>query len=161
MKLTNEDVEDIIRLLDASYYDELRIRTERFDLHLRRSQSGWTREMRTLAEPQVVGGVESDNAVPAGASGSQAVSADDAEGTVAIRAPMVGTFYRSPKPGAPPFVDVGSDVGDDTVIAIVETMKLMNSVSAGASGTVVDICVADGQLVEAGETLMRLRRADA
>jgi acetyl-CoA carboxylase biotin carboxyl carrier protein len=114
-----------------------------------------------LADPQVVGGIESDNVLPAAASGSQAASADDAEGTVAIRAPMVGTFYRAPKPGALPFVDVGSDVVDDTVIGIVETMKLMNSVSAGASGTVVDICVADGQLVEAGETLMRLRRADA
>lgn len=161
MNLTNEDVEDIIRLLDASYYDELRIRTERFDLHLRRSQSGWTREMRTLAEPQMVGGAENDNILPAKEIRSAVISADDTEGTVAVRTPMVGTFYRAPKPGAPPFVDVGSDVGEDTVIGIVETMKLMNSVSAGASGTVVDICVADGQLVEAGETLMRLQRADA
>jgi acetyl-CoA carboxylase biotin carboxyl carrier protein len=162
MNLTNEDVEDIIRLLDASYCGELRIRTERFDLHLRRSQSGWTQEMRTLTESQVVGGVQNENVLPAGVIGSPADSADDiAEGIIAVRAPMVGTFYRAPKPGALPFVDVGSKVGEDTVIGIVETMKLMNSVSARASGTVVEIRVADGQLVEAGETLMCLQQAGA
>jgi acetyl-CoA carboxylase biotin carboxyl carrier protein len=70
---------------------------------------------------------------------------------------MLGTFYRSPKPGAAPFVDVGSDVAEDTVVAIIEVMKLMNTVRAGVRGTITEILPADGTLVEYGQTLMRVR----
>ena len=73
-----------------------------------------------------------------------------------MRAPMVGTFYRAPKPGAPPFVEIGAEVGEDTVIGIIETMKLMNSASAGARGKIVAILVANGEIVEAGQVIMRL-----
>ena len=76
---------------------------------------------------------------------------------VAVRAPLPGTFYRAPRPGAAPFVEVGSRVGADTVVAIVETMKLMNSVTAGADGTVAEICLANGEFAEHGATLMRIR----
>ena len=71
---------------------------------------------------------------------------------------MVGTFYRAPKPGAPRFVEVGGEVGEHTVIGIIETMKLMNSVGAGFAGEVTEILASDGHLVEAGQTLMRVRR---
>ncbi|HTY92767.1 MAG TPA: biotin/lipoyl-containing protein, partial [Steroidobacteraceae bacterium] len=64
---------------------------------------------------------------------------------------------RAPKPGAPPFVEVGATVEADTIVGIIEVMKLMNTVRAGAAGTVVEILAADGALVEFGETLMRLR----
>ena len=76
---------------------------------------------------------------------------------MAVRAPLPGTFYRAPRPGAEPFVEVGSRVGADTVVAIVETMKLMNSVHAGADGTVAEICLANGEFAEHGATLMRIR----
>ena len=62
---------------------------------------------------------------------------------MAVRAPLPGTFYRAPRPGAAPFVEVGSRVSADTVVGIVETMKLMNSVHAGVAGTVAEICVAE------------------
>lgn len=161
MNLTNDDVDEIIRLLDSSYYDELHIRTGKFDLHLRRSPSGWTQEMQTLSAPHVVGAVRDAPLSQARVSPSSALEQDDADGILVVRAPMVGTFYRAPKPGASPFVDVGSDVSIDTVVCIVETMKLMNSISAGGSGTVIEILVADGQLVEAGQVLMRLRQVEA
>lgn len=161
MILTNEDVEEIIRTLDSSYFNELHIKTGQFELYLRRSQSGWTQEMRTLVSPDVIGAASGDvlhappEARPAGETEA------DGEGIVAVRAPMVGTFYRAPKPGAPPFVDVGSEVSEHTVVGIVETMKLMNSVSAGVTGTVVEICTDNGQLVEARHVLMRVRQAGA
>ena len=79
----------------------------------------------------------------------------------AVRTPMGGTFYRAPKPGAPPFVEVGDEVGEHTVIGIIETMKLMNSISAGVVGTVIEIRVPDGRLVEAEQVLMRIRRSGA
>ncbi len=162
MNLTDDDVREIIRLIDSSHVHELRIKTEKFDLCLRRSAAGWTRETKTLTRPDVIGGVE---AAPAATSDTpaQAKSStqDEACGVVAIRTPIVGTFYRAPKPGAPPFVEIGSEVDGNSVVGIVETMKLMNSVSAGAAGTVIEVCVADGEFVESDQVLMRLRRTEA
>jgi acetyl-CoA carboxylase biotin carboxyl carrier protein len=78
-------------------------------------------------------------------------------GLVAVRAPLPGTFYRAPRPGAAPFVEVGSRVGADTVVGIVETMKLFNSVAAGAAGTVAEICLANAEFADRGATLLRIR----
>jgi acetyl-CoA carboxylase biotin carboxyl carrier protein len=80
-----------------------------------------------------------------------------AAGLVAVRAPLPGTFYRAPRPGAAPFVEVGSRVSADTVIGIVETMKLMNSVAAGVAGTVAEFCLANAEFAAHGATLMRIR----
>ena len=66
-------------------------------------------------------------------------------------------FYRAPKPGEPPFVEVGSTVAEDSVIGIVEVMKLMNSARAGVAGEVVEILGENGELVEHGEVLMLVR----
>lgn len=106
------------------------------------------------AEPQAPAPAPAAPAQPAAASAPAAAPA--AEGGLVVEAPMLGTFYRSPKPGEPPFVQVGDQVTPDTVVAIVEVMKLMNSVTAGVSGTVVEVCVADGELVEPGTTLFRV-----
>lgn len=76
-----------------------------------------------------------------------------------VPSPLLGTFYRSPKPGAPPFVEVGAKVEEDTVIAIIEVMKLMNTVRAGTRGTVSDIFIQDGALVEFDQPLIRVRKS--
>lgn len=149
MNLTNEDVEEIVKLLDSSFYDELHLKTSRFDLRLRRSGSGWTQEMVTEGSANVQ---EASAPAPAPVS-------EDIPGLTSVRAPMVGTFYRAPKPGAPPFVDIGAEVAEHTVVGIIETMKLMNSVAAGASGEIVEILVPNGEIVEAGQVLMRLKKA--
>jgi acetyl-CoA carboxylase biotin carboxyl carrier protein len=72
----------------------------------------------------------------------------------AVPAPLPGTFYRAPRPGAAPFVEVGDEVREDTVVAIVETMKLMNSVHAGTRGRVSEICLENAEPVGQGTTLM-------
>ena len=72
---------------------------------------------------------------------------------------MLGTFYRAPKPGAPPFVEVGAQVEADTVIGIIEVMKLMSTVRAGLRGRVTQILASDGVLVEFGEVLLRISPA--
>jgi acetyl-CoA carboxylase biotin carboxyl carrier protein len=79
------------------------------------------------------------------------------EGAVTVTAPLLGTFYRRPKPGEPPFVQVGDRVEADTVVCIVEVMKLMNSVHAGQAGSVVAIHADDGELVEFGATLVSIQ----
>jgi acetyl-CoA carboxylase biotin carboxyl carrier protein len=71
-----------------------------------------------------------------------------------VVAPLPGTFYRAPRPGAAPFVEVGDEVGEDTVVAIVETMKLMNSVHAGTRGRVARICLENAELAAQGTALM-------
>jgi acetyl-CoA carboxylase biotin carboxyl carrier protein len=82
-------------------------------------------------------------------------------GPTPVHSPLPGTFYRSPKPGAPPFVEIGTQVEPETVIAILETMKLMNSIRAGTPGRIVEICAADGQLVAQHQVLARIRRETA
>ena len=73
--------------------------------------------------------------------------------------PLLGIFYRAPKPGEAAFIEVGAQVEEDTVIGIIEVMKLMNSVRAGVKGEVVEILAANAGLVEYGETLVRVRPA--
>lgn len=75
-------------------------------------------------------------------------------GAVLIKSPMVGTFYRSPEPGARPFVEVGQQVEADTTVCIIEVMKLMNSIPAGAKGVVTHILVGDAEPVEFGQVIM-------
>src|SRR5215813_4601121 len=95
---------------------------------------------------------------PLDGDGKEAGEADEAEGElVVVRAPLPGTFYRAPRPGTAPFVEVGSRVGADTVIGIVETMKLMNSVPAGVAGVVAEFCVANAELAAQGAALLRIR----
>jgi acetyl-CoA carboxylase biotin carboxyl carrier protein len=70
---------------------------------------------------------------------------------------MLGTFYRADAPGRPPFVEVGSEVEPGTVVAIVEVMKMMNSIEAGVAGTIEEVCADNAQLVEQGQPLFRVR----
>lgn len=162
MKLTNDDVQEILRLLDDSDYDELHLQTGEFALSLKRSargQDGWTRESLTLGEANVTQLREPEAVTPEQTSPVQPESAAVADGLEAIRSPMVGTFYRAPKPGAEPFVKIGSAVEENTVIAIIEVMKLMNSIAAGVQGEIVEILVEDAQFVEKGQLLMRVKPA--
>ena len=104
------------------------------------------------------GALEADEAnVTSGAAGNVRGDAGGDGGLVAVRAPLPGTFYRAPRPGAAPFVEVGSRVGADTVIGIVETMKLMNSVHAGVAGVVAEFCVANAEFAARGAALLRIR----
>ena len=156
--LTNEDVADILAVLDSLPYDELDLQTPRFRLTLRRAAGGgWTEESRVLADPVAV--TPADNGSSATQQAPQppaadAAGAEDAAGLVAVVAPLPGTFYRAPRPGAAPFVEVGDEVGEDTVVAIVETMKLMNSVHAGTRGRVARICLENAELAAQGAALM-------
>ena len=74
-------------------------------------------------------------------------------------APLLGTFYRAPKPGSAPFVQPGSAVEENTIVGIIEVMKLMNTVRAGAKGAVREIIAIDGVLVEFGQPLLRIDKS--
>ena len=164
MDLTNEDVAEILALLDSLPYDELDLRTPRFRLTLRRAPGGgWTEESQTLSEPTAVTAAPNGSRVsPAPSSqptAQQPRAPAERAGLVAIAAPLPGTFYRAPRPGAAPFVEVGDEVAEDTVVAIVETMKLMNSVPAGTRGRVAEICLENAEPAGQGTTLMWIEPA--
>jgi acetyl-CoA carboxylase biotin carboxyl carrier protein len=170
MSLTNEDVADILALLDSLPYDELDLQTASFRLTLRRTPDGWTQSTQSLASPDPLPAAvpgplpaAAPASVPAVTTASPAPQATHSPAPVtdgelvSVRAPLPGTFYRAPRPGAEAFVEVGSEVGADTVVGIVETMKLMNSVTAGVSGTVAEFCVGNAEFAPQGAPLLRIR----
>ncbi len=148
LPLSAEDVAEIVAILDKTPYDQLDIRTSRFALRVLRTGAGFTQELSFI-----------EDAAPSAAIAPAAAVVAEADGILAIRAPLPGTFYRAPQPGAPPFVQVGDKVEPDTVIAIVETMKLMTSVPAGCTGIIEDIVAENAKLVDAETVLMRVRAA--
>jgi acetyl-CoA carboxylase biotin carboxyl carrier protein len=128
-ELTPEDVREILRAVDEAGIEELELETPRFTLRFRR------------------GDAPPDERAP-----TQLAPAELAE----VTAPTVGTFYRSPAPGEPPFVEVGSAVEEGTQVCILEVMKLMNGVVAGVRGTIAEVCREDGEAVEYGDVLFRV-----
>lgn len=94
-------------------------------------------------------------AAPAAGSAG-AVTAKD-EGLLEIKSPIVGTFYSSPSPDSDPYVEVGSAVSSNTVVCIVEAMKVMNEIKAETSGIIAQVCVKNGQAVEYGQVLFKVR----
>jgi acetyl-CoA carboxylase biotin carboxyl carrier protein len=145
-----------MRLVEQSDFDELNLEMDGVKLSLRRgaaaaksgTPSGGAAAPAAAAPPPAAAPLAAPGGPPPGGPPS---------GTTPIESPMLGTFYRAPKPGAAPFVEVGSEVEPETVIGIIEVMKLMNTVRAGVRGTVTEIPPADGTLVEYGEVLMRVR----
>jgi acetyl-CoA carboxylase biotin carboxyl carrier protein len=153
MDLTPDDVRDVLRVLDSSGLDELHLELTNLTLTVRREgASGWVLEQQVLRRPVVEGGTEATGV--AGVAEQQRPHAAVPEGLAAVHPPLLGTFYRAPKPGAPPFVDVGSRVEEDTVVGIVETMKMMTPVHAGVRGTVVEFRTANGEFADAAAVLL-------
>ena len=133
MPLSEDDVREILRLIDETELGELRIETEGLSLHVVRGRAA---QAERAEEP--------------------APTAATADGAVTIDAPMLGVFYRAPSPGAPPFVDVGTRIERDTIVCVIEVMKMMNSVPAGVAGTVAEIHVENAEAVEYGQPLFRV-----
>ena len=90
-------------------------------------------------------------------AGAPAAPADDSAGLVAIKSPMVGTFYAAPSPDAKPFVQVGSNVDDETDVCVIEAMKVFNNIKAETRGTIAKVMVANGQTVEFGTVLFLVK----
>jgi acetyl-CoA carboxylase biotin carboxyl carrier protein len=138
-------VAEITRLLEESTFTELHLEIDGLKISLKRGAP-----LPSTPPPTGAERAESRPATPAATP-----EAPDPHGHE-VPAPLLGTFYRAPKPGAAPFVEVGSPVNEDTIVGIIEVMKLMNTVRAGTRGKVVEIPGRDGALVEYGEVLLRV-----
>jgi acetyl-CoA carboxylase biotin carboxyl carrier protein len=154
--LSEDDVLQILKLIDESHFDYFQL--EVGDLKITVSKG----------EPIPLAGAAPVNAAPAAAA--VAAPAPKAatpapplqapvkataipEGMAPITAPLLGTFYVAPEPGAPPFVKLGQTITEDTTVGLIEVMKVFNSVRAGVKGTIVEAVAQNGQFVEFGQTL--------
>jgi acetyl-CoA carboxylase biotin carboxyl carrier protein len=154
--LTYDDLLQIVELIkSAEAFSEFHLKIGDIELDLRKSGPGRSNPSSAAAtapSPAPVEAVMVEDAVPA--PHVLKLPVDIPAGSVVIKSPMVGTFYRSPEPGAKPFVEVGQRVSPETTVCIVEVMKLMNSVPAGSAGRVTHVLVNDAEPVEMGQAVI-------
>jgi acetyl-CoA carboxylase biotin carboxyl carrier protein len=157
--LTYDDLLRIVELIKSSeQFSEFRLKVGDIEVELRRRGAGAPAPSASSSAPALVSPLAE---APPPASLPVHTPAHEVpswpEGSIVIRSPMVGTFYRAPEPGATPFVDVGQAVQPDTIVCIIEVMKLMNSIPAGTWGTVAQLLVPDAAPVVAGQPLIVLQ----
>jgi acetyl-CoA carboxylase biotin carboxyl carrier protein len=142
--LSYQDLVQIVELIKStSHFSEFRLKVGDIEVSLRRT-NGAAPPVLPPSEPRVVAQTRST------------AEKQFAPGAHVVRAPMVGTFYRAPAPGAAPFVAPGQAVEPDTTVCIIEVMKLMNSIEAGVAGVVKEILVENGAGVEYGTPLVAI-----
>lgn len=160
MEFTHEDIARIVSLVDQSGYDEVKLEYGDLKLHFSRQGRGeGLQPVATTPGPEKV--PASTPPQPTALTATRRVPAREAqsvpEGLVAVKAPMVGIFYRAPSPGAPPFVDDGSPVAPDTAVGLIEVMKLFNTLTSGVDGHVERFLVDNASPVEFGQPLLLIR----
>jgi acetyl-CoA carboxylase biotin carboxyl carrier protein len=160
--LNFSEIKELIKLLDKSRVSEVEITSDKEKVHIKKQESG----MQPVIAPQpapVPPPVQSQPAAaPPGpaveeAESKAAATGDDMGGNLAIKSPIVGTYYESPKPGSAPFVRDGDKVTKGMVVCIVEAMKIMNEIESEVDGTVVKRCVKNEQPVEYGQVLFYIK----
>ena len=170
MELNEDDVIQIIKYLDESSFNELRLQIG--DLRIVVNRSGSIAPLPEVDQAITPADPPADYSPPIPAqpppahSPAPSVPAPEAEANagmevdqeqlVSITSPMLGTFYKAPKPGEPPFVEVGMVVDEDTTVCIIEVMKLFSTIKAEKRGRIARVCVEDGELVEYRQTLFML-----
>jgi len=150
--ISMQQVKEVIGLIkDAGHFNTFSYKTPEFEIEI---------EVGNKRSPEVSSSANLGGATQTTAPKAEAIKAVEAikprsqAGLFEVLSPMVGTFYRRPNPTSPPFVEIGSKVSAETPVCIVEVMKLLNTIAAEHAGKIIDICVADGETIEAGQVLM-------
>jgi acetyl-CoA carboxylase biotin carboxyl carrier protein len=156
-KLPDDDLEALVRSFERSDWREMRLQMDGVELVLAKDAEPQWRTLpvsqQNARQPEPVQASAPIQEAAAPGAGSRKAPRPVPEGWLQVRAPSLGTFYRAPKPGARPFVEVGGKVGADTEICLIEVMKLFTTVCAGIEGTVREIYAADAELVEYNQPL--------
>ena len=152
MSLTAADIAEIARLLDESHFTDLKLETGGLKLRIRRQGGSYAPRYEDEEEEVAEAQTPSPEPMPLGLEAGAARA-----GEVDVPAPLLGNFYEAPRPGDPPFIKPGDRVDEETIIGIIEVMKLMNPIRAGVSGTVVAILAQNGAAVEEGGALIRVK----
>jgi acetyl-CoA carboxylase biotin carboxyl carrier protein len=173
MELTEEEIGQILRLIDGSDFNELHLEMGDLKLTIMKGEHGASVQARDRSElnnqlNKVTVQADTETALEEEAQEEEAEAqgreAEDVavgeEGLVPIKASMLGIFYRKPEPGAPPYVDIGSFVEEDTTVCLLEIMKVFNAVRAGVRGYIRKICAESGDVAEHGQTLFLVEPAE-
>ena len=167
--ISQDDVIEILKIMEESSFNELHLEMGDLKLIVKKhtAQGAMGEPEPSLQEPAeaLVPEKGPEISEPHTPDAPQAIAPEgpaprteppaplEQEGLTPIRSPMLGTFYRAPKPGAPPFVEVGQVVSEDDTVCIIEVMKLFNTIKAGIRGRIAKICAENAQMVEFQQTL--------
>ena len=157
-----QDVENLVELFNRSDWDEMHLKTDDLEIFLSNDPNAdanaHTTPQAAVASVPTSSALAANDMAPTAAetpplpAAKQAISIPD--GMIAVTAPNLGTFYRAPKPGAAPYVEVGQQVEETTDVCLIEVMKLFTPVKAGQAGKIHAVCIDDGTMVEFGDTLV-------
>lgn len=150
-----KDIKAIIDLMKKNSISEFELEKQEFKVRLKRGNLGGPASYEDSPAISQYAAPAPVPALPAPAAAASPVSttAGDAE----IRSPMIGTLYRSPSPEAAPYVDIGTEVGPDTVVCIIEAMKVMNEIKAETRGIITAVVAENAKPVEFGQALFKIR----
>ncbi len=154
---TIEDITRLMKQMDETNLTEFRYETEGFKIVLKKDLTRAKTQEPVQTEVKEVKQKVVPNEEPSPVEEKQEIKPEPGEGYHYITSPMVGTFYAAPAPDAEPYVKVGSKVKKDTIVCIVEAMKLFNEIEAEVEGEIAEILVTNGQLVEYGQPLFLVK----
>jgi acetyl-CoA carboxylase biotin carboxyl carrier protein len=156
-----KQIKQIIELMKRSELTEFAVEEEGFKLKIRRGSNGLPiiSSARGSTSPFIPADTTPPMAPQAAATAAGAAQTPSEEvGVTYVKSPMVGTFYRAASPESKPFVDSGAKVVENTVVCIIEAMKIMNEIQAETKGTIVEVLVENGQPVEYGQRLFKVKQ---
>ena len=149
-----KDIKAIIDLMRKNDLSVFEMEKEGFRLKLQKGAG----EQTVFSAPVLPQMLAAPVAAPMASAGAPAAAAPaPAEATREITSPMVGTFYRAASPESPPFIDVGQEVNEDTVVCIIEAMKVMNEIKAEVKGVIAEVVAENGKPVQFGQALFKVR----
>ena len=151
-----KEIKQILKLMDTHGLTEFTLEKDDEKLVLRRDQMTPVQQQVVQASPVMAAVPAAPVAAPAAVAAAPAAPAEDNK-FITIESPMVGTFYSASSPDSEPYTQVGQSVGPDTTVCIIEAMKIMNEIKAEVSGTIEQVCVQNGQAIEFGQALFKVR----
>ena len=153
-----KDIKAIIDLMKKNSVSEFELEKQDFKIRLKRGPNGTVAPV-SYEDAPVLTYVQPPGAIPVVAAPQAApqASAAPAVPELEIKSPMIGTFYRAPSPESASYVEVGTEVNADTVVCIIEAMKVMNEIKAEAKGVITQVLVENAKPVEFGQPLFKLR----
>jgi len=151
-----KDIKAIIDLMKKNSISEFELERQDFKIKLKRGPNGGSAPVQYEEIPVAPGSLQM-GAAPSVGSAASTGSAGGGAGEQEIKSPMIGTFYRAPSPESAPYVDVGSEVNADTVVCIIEAMKVMNEIKAEVKGVITQVLIENAKPVEFGQPLFKIR----
>ena len=157
MELSEDDVLHILKLIDESKFDYFQLEVGELKITVSKGDpipiAGAAQPAPASVAPSPAAAVKPAPTTSTAPAAQAAKPVTIPEGMLPITAPLLGTFYVAPEPGAAPFVKVGQQITEDTTVGLIEVMKVFNSVRSTVKGTIVELVVQNGQFVEFGQTL--------